>query len=693
MTSLKENKRIFPLLGAIIVFVLSFTVLYFGDNAGLSDNGDFRRVLLANNIEYADDTNYYYLFKQDYKMVVEGDGFWDKLAYLTENNTEEEIYSSPQFIIIKASKILNFVMNTVLVKDETNYNIAYLAFLYILMLAVAAWGIFTFFADESRKLQITVFVLFILMFCDAGYILYFNSFYGEPLQYVALMTLIALGLLIYKRPTIPKVALFFVYLYFFAGSKLANVPYSVIISLLALSFAFLRKDKRYRVGVALSVAVAVICTVNLYRSIPDWMHNDTTYQAVFFGAVKETETPEKDFRQLGIDEKYMPLINTHAYMDADEYPIDITTDEFKHDFYDKVSKMDVALFYLRHPIRFAKKVAFSIENASCLKPLNCGNSETVSMYYSNRYSIWSDLRVATKILYNPYIVPVIALIMTAYAVLIHMYLVRNKRQTNEKRIYLISALYVLMAGLWINMCLPVIGNGEADIMKHMFLFANCMDILFASIIIGIVNMQKRNRIVTISVLVVTVLLLQIEPPKKTVEFGSYNGKKIKWEIINEYDDGTVEMVTKKCIDKLPFDYENNMWETSYIRNWLNSDFIKEFTLEELSALQSNRNEVMLTYNDRGLAVSGDHTHYWSATVGEVNDLSETAYKYYVDDIVYIPTLEMMKEIDVNGSYWILCPYGGNDRMQRYMTNDGFVLHTNVDNVQGVRAAVRVKLGD
>ena len=380
-------------------------------------------------------------------------------------------------------------------------------------------------------------------------------------------------------------------------------------------------------------------------------------------------------------------------MDADEYPIDITTDEFKRDFYDKVSKMDVALFYLRHPIRFAKKVAFSIENASCLKPLNCGNSETVSMYYSNRYSIWSDLRVATKILYNPYIVPIIALIMTAYAVLIHMYLVRNKRQTNEKRIYLISALYVLMAGLWINMCLPVIGNGEADIMKHMFLFANCMDILFASIIIGIVNMQKRNRIVTISVLVVTVLLLQIEPPKKTVEFGSYNGKKIKWEIMNEYDDGTVEMVTKKCIDKLPFDYENNMWETSYIRNWLNSDFIKEFTLEELSALQSNRNEVMLTYNDRGLAVSGDHTHYWSATVGEVNDLSETAYKYYVDDIVYIPTLEMMKEIDVNGSYWILCPYGGNDRMQRYMTNDGFVLHTNVDNVQGVRAAVRVKLGD
>ena len=31
-----------------------------------------------------------------------------------------------------------------------------------------------------------------------------------------------------------------------------------------------------------------------------------------------------------------------------------------------------------------------------------------------------------------------------------------------------------------------------------------------------------------------------------------------------------------------------------------------------------------------------------------------------------------------------------DKMQRYMKNDGFILHTNVDNIDGVRAAVRIK---
>lgn len=689
MISLRENKKIFPLIGAIIVFVLSFSVLYLGDNTGLSDNGDFRRVLLVNNMEYEDDTDHYYLFKQDYKMKIEGDTFFEKIAFLCKSNENQEIYSSPQFIIIKASKVMNFIANTITVREESNYNIAYLAFIYTLMLSLAAWCIFSFFSDKPLKLRITVFVLFIFMFCDAGYILYFNSLYGEPLQYVSLMLLIAIGLMIYKKPTIPRVACFFVALYFFAGSKLANVPYSIIVSLLAMSFVFLRRDKKYRIGVGISVLMAAVCIANLYMSIPDWMHNDTTYQSVFFGALKETKTPEKDLKQLGIDEKYLPLINTHAYMDEGEYPIDITTPEFQHDFYDKIGKWDVAVFYMRHPVRFAQKVAFSIENASCLRPLNSGTSKTVPMKYSNRYSLWSDLRVATKFLYNPIIVFIMAIIITAYVVFANVYMVKNRKGRDDRLLYTIMAMYVLIAGLWINMCLPIIGNGEADIMKHMFLFANCMDVLFAVIIIGIVNMQKRNKVISIAAIVAVAAFLQIEPPKEIIEFGQYNGKPIKWEVVKKYDDGTREIVTKQCVASRIFDDENNMWETSDLREWLNSEFIREFSMEDLARITTQQNEVMLTYNDRELAASGNHTHFWSATRNEVSDMSDSAYKYYVDDMVYIPTLDMMETIDVHGSYWILCPYGYNEKMQRYMKNDGFILHTNVDNVYGVRAAMRI----
>lgn len=159
--------------------------------------------------------------------------------------------------------------------------------------------------------------------------------------------------------------------------------------------------------------------------------------------------PEKDLKQLGIDEKYLPLVNTHAYMDDGEYPIDITTDEFQHDFYDRISKANVVFFYLIHPVRFVKKIAFSIENASCLRPLNSGNSETVLMQYSNRFSLWSNLRVATKFLYNPYIVFAMAIIMTLYVIFVHIYLVKNHKETDEKRLYMIMAMYVLIVGLWL----------------------------------------------------------------------------------------------------------------------------------------------------------------------------------------------------------------------------------------------------
>ena len=690
MISIKENKRILPLIGAVIVFVLSLSVLYGGKNIGLSDNGDFRRVLLVNNLEYENEDDYYYLFKQDYKMKVEGDSFGEKIAYLCKNNDAAEIYNSPHFVIIKASKIMNFLMNTIFVREETHYDIFYLALIYIFMLTMAAWGIFTFFADRALGLQIAVFLIFIFIFCDAGYLLYFNSFYGEPLQYVAMMTLIALGLLIYKRPTIPKIACFFVSLYFFAGSKLVNVPYAVIVSFLALSFVFLRKGRAYKIGVAVCVLIAAGFIANLSLSIPDWMHEDTTYQSVFFGAVKETETPERDFKQLGIDEKYMPLINTHAYMDEGEYPIDITTDEFHHDFYDRVSKINVVFFYMLHPIRFAEKVAFAIENSSCIRPINCGNSTDVLMYYSNRYSLWSNLRVAVRFLYNPAIVLIIALILTLYVVLVHVYLVRSKHQTDEKRLYIIMAMYVLLAGLWINMCIPIIGNGEADIMKHMFLFVNFMDIIVAGMIIALVQMQRRNKIIFGALIAAAILTLRIEPPKEKIEFGTYDGKPLKWEVMDTMEDGSKIIVTDSTVTDMPFDKDDNMWETSDLRTWLNSDFIKDFTMDELAQIVPVHNEVMLSYDDRSMAVSGNHTHYWNATRSEVNDLAETAYKYYVDDMVYIPTLDMMQNIDVHGSYWILCPYGYNDAMQRYMKNDGFILHTNVDNIQGVRAALRIK---
>ena len=428
MNSVSWKNRIFPFIGALMVVILCSLLLYAGENVGLSDNGDFRRVLLVNNLEYADETNHYYLFKQDYKMTVHGETFKEKAKSVYRIDAENEIYSSPHIQVIKLSKLLNLISNTLSGKDETTYNIAWLAAIYISMLAMAAWGIFTFVQDLKKPIRYAILALFLVIFCDAGYILYFNSFYGEPLQYVVLMMLISVGLMIYKRPSIPKVIYFYISLYFFAGSKLANVPYSIIVSMLAAVIMILRKDKKFKITVIAAAAVSIGFMINLYVSIPDWMQNDTTYQAVFFGIVKESDTPEKDLEQLGVDTKYTCLVNTHAYMDEAEYPVDITSEEFKRDFYDKVSKMDILMFYLFHPKRFDNILYIAIESSAYVRPPNAGNSSTVIMETTDRWSIWSNVRVALKFLYSPVVIYAIFILLTIYIVLVDIFLIYHRKK-------------------------------------------------------------------------------------------------------------------------------------------------------------------------------------------------------------------------------------------------------------------------
>lgn len=687
-TSWKD--RIYPIIGAVMVAVLSFMVLYMGENVGLSDNGDFRRVLLANNLEYEDDSDYYYLFKQDYKMTVEGNNPVTKAFSVIKTNKDWDIYSSPHFFFIKLSKLLNLFDNWRCGRDETSYNIAWLASLYIILLAGAAWGIFTFFAQMRLRLRIAVLAIFLLVFCDAGYLLYFNSFYGEPLQYVALMMLLSVGLMIYKNPTIPKVVYFYVSLYFFAGAKLANVPYSILISLMAAVIIILRKDKKFKRWVIGSALVSVIMMVGLYVSIPDWMQQDTTYQAVFFGIVKDSDTVEEDLEELGVDPKYAVLADTNAYMDESEYPIDVHSDEFKRDFYDKVSKLDLVMFYFNHPTRLFNRLSTAIRNTAYIRPPNLGNMPDVNMTLTNKYSIWSNLRVMLRFMSSPFIIFMVYGLLTLYIIFLDIFYIRNRRLEDPERMYMMTGINVLIAGLWINLILPMVANGEADLQKHMFLFLHCNDIMLMTLIIGMFTMERKNVVISLVTAAAMTSAFYVRMPQKTVMFGKLDGKSIAWNVVKTYDDGSRLLVSRKNIAELPFDDESNQWESSDIRKWLNRDFLREFSDEEKDRIMTVRNELILSSEDKDMADGGDHTHFWNFTPEQVGDLADTAYHYELEDKVFLPTLDIIEDVRARGKSWILCPYASNGYMERYINNDGYILHTDVKNKLGVRAVIRVK---
>lgn len=688
------RRRLFPILGAAAVFIISLAVLYAGENVGLSDNGDFRRVLLTNNIEYADEIDHYYLFKQDYVMKLNNaDTLPGAMYEAWQINEEEEIYSSPQFLIIKISKELNVIANAVTGKPLNEYNIAYLAILYIFMLSVAAGIIFTFFADSKLRVQAAVFVLFIFIFCDAGYLLYFNSFYGEPLQYTSLMLLIACGMLIYKRPSVVKAIIFFIALYFFAGTKLANIPYSVIMAALSFVMVIMRKDIKYKAGVIVSALLCMAAIISLYATIPQWMDRDTTYQSVFLGVVKDSDTPEQDLIELGTSPEYAALAGTHAYMEESEYAIDIHTPEFERNFYDKVSKLDIAWFYVKHPSRLFWELCHSIENSAYIRPPVVGNSDSVKMEFTDKFSGWSHLRVKLKFLYAPWVIFSVFLIITAYMIFLNIFYIYNHKIETPQRRYMIMALDILLAGLWINLVLPVLCNGEGDLAKHMFLFTNCVDILFAVGIAAIAVLPLKRLIISVAALAVFTGLFHINLPKGTVTLGTYENVPIKWEVYDRLDDNTYLLITKDCVDYLPYDSYRNNWCASNIRSWLNEEFLEGFTDAEKEMILPTRNRELLTFADRRFAEGGNHAHYWNFTRTLAADMADTAYYCYNDDYVFLPTIDMMKTISADEPFWIMCPYTSNTSMNRYMSEDGFVLHTEVTNIRGVRPVIRVNEED
>ena len=60
---------------------------------------------------------------------------------------------------------------------------------------------------------------------------------------------------------------------------------------------------------------------------------------------------------------------------------------------------------------------------------------------------------------------------------------------------------------------------------------------------------------------------------KTVRFGDYHGAE-EWLVI-DIEDGKALLLAENVVDAKAFDDDSSDWETSDLREWLNSDYLEE----------------------------------------------------------------------------------------------------------------------
>ena len=318
-------------------------------------------------------------------------------------------------------------------------------------------------------------LIIVLIFCDIGYTSYFNSLYGEPvtLVFLLLMAGMALILTIEDKPSIWVLVLFGVSAVFFAGAKVQNSPAGILMAILCVRLVWLRKDVAWRsISIVSAVSVAMV-SIACYVSVSKDIKICNKYQTVFYGILKGSQDPAGDLAELGLNPSLSVLAGTNYFME--KYPIDIRNTEFKEMLYEKVSYTKVAGFYLRHPRRFLQKLEYAAENGFKLKQ-GFGNYEKYpDIQYkqtSNIFGLWSDFKMGAlphKLLF----------VGTFYAAVFLVLIYKYKRAESFKMRFFIEFLGLITLMGIMQFVLPIIGDGDADLSKHLFLFNISFDLLFA----------------------------------------------------------------------------------------------------------------------------------------------------------------------------------------------------------------------
>jgi hypothetical protein len=708
----------------LLIFALALILLLKEPFVGIADNSDYYRVIQPLGFQPEISNRYFYAYNFYTVNNVSSDDIAGSLSNIispkVENNND---YFSTQFIFIKISMIINYLLKILLCKSPEIFNIKILGIIYAFIYSYGLYLFLTNLKYKNKLVNIIFLIISIFILFDMGYLLYFNSFFGEAAIIASLM--MTLGSMISfinsdnKAKSVYYGILFFIFGIALAGAKVANTPIGILIGLFSLTLFLVKKDRHNRAVIAIGAAAIICFSVFYYVNAPRWMSQVNNYQSIFYGVTKDSKEPEKDLEKLSIPLKYLPLTNTHGFLDHGEF--DIFSDEFQKEVYDNASFMDVLKFYILNPSRFIEKLKLSADSSVIIRPSYLGNysqeDEVERLSFTERFSLWSNLRKNTL----GYAFYIIVTLSVLYFVINISEIIKNIKGRNNKKTVISFAGMLLFLTAMSQFVLPIIGNGEADLQKHMLLFNLCFDLMIIAGLFWIIDNYSIKTVLKLTfaaivVLTATILILPSDNKIKEdgilktgqyIQFGSYGKEPIKWVILNN-DDKSLLLWCDDIVEYMEFDYADetdtgniygsNSWTESDVRKWLNSEFKNSFNKKEASLINNAVNKNILSYNNIDRREGGDKPFYWNSITSYAGQNYDTDayYDYSKESVFLLDAYQLQKYVYENNlkfkkgeRYWLRTPYYSSVSMVRIVDKDGFVYHRDANVKAGVIPAIRI----
>lgn len=442
---------------------------------GVADNGDFLRMMNTIGLNYYDAAESY------------ADRFFSyshsRFAY---ENLFKGFYPSSQIFLVLLPRLIGGLFH------GSYFDIRLLGAVYVVLLLAATWLLVKTNAHGS---YVTGFLLggsLLFIFYDISYLAYFNSLFGEPVSMVFMLLTFALGLRLTgkERPSVKGLIVFFIAVLFLTSSKIQNAPLGIAFALIFIRFAALKGQGNWRkLSLWFSAAIFLISVI-LYATAPKELKHINLYQTVFFGILNESPDVRGDLKQLGLPERLEVLAGTN-YFQGDTV-IKQNDPSLKPDFYDHVSHKDILFFYIKNPNRLIHNMMYAAENSMSIRPYYLGNYEKgegkPKGALSYTYSTWSQFK-------NNHIPHSLGFLGTFYLVYFAGVMFQYFRSHNIRE--RVAGELMLLLGLIgiFSFLVPILGDGRADIGKHLFMFNVCFDmmvvVMFGWIVHKLASIRKH----------------------------------------------------------------------------------------------------------------------------------------------------------------------------------------------------------
>jgi hypothetical protein len=440
----------------ILAGALVLTQLLWPPMVGMADNGDFGRLMRWAHLEYATpdpDERFFNWINREYRFAsnpwLPRPGFFSTALFFTQ-----------------PSAIIGYWL-----LPGGRFDLRILGVVYSLGFLGASWLLMRGGRASARLSPLFLAPPLLLIFCDLGYAAYFHSFYTEPAAFIFLLALVGVGfsLAADERKPLGSLLGFCFFAALFIGARPANLVFAPFVTLFCARLFWIEREIRRRLILA-GFALSLIGAAILLQRIAPWYANNGKYQSVFYGVLKDSPTPEQDLRALGLDEKFAVLANTTIF--HPNLPIDIRGREFHVEFYERISHLKILRFYLTHPRRFIAKLELTSRQGFTVRNY-AGNFEKSSGEpagaKAQRWSLWDKFKqkLWPKSLWFFVVYSLLlgALIVSAW--------LKSGHQRGRLALEFCFTLWLMMLAAFVA---PMLGDGESDLVRHLFLFNALFDL-------------------------------------------------------------------------------------------------------------------------------------------------------------------------------------------------------------------------